>query len=87
MESKALGKMCSKTVDVIYKVFTRQYYFVKILLSIKGHIYLIVWKKRRLLGVERMPYTKRSSTFRRTFSNGTATNMDFWEENIFSAQS
>ena len=47
-------KMCNKTVDVIYETFTRKYCFVKISQSKKGHVYLIVRKKRgRLLGEEK----------------------------------
>ena len=35
MENNALERMCNKIVDVIYKTFTREYYFVKIFLSKK----------------------------------------------------
>ena len=54
MENNALEKMCNKIVDVIYETFTRKYYFVMISQSKKGHVYLIVRKKRgRLLGEEK----------------------------------
>ena len=54
MENNALEKMYNKMADVIYKTFTRKYYFVKISQSKKGHVYLIVKKKRgRLLGEEK----------------------------------
>ena len=46
MENNALEKMYNKMADVIYKTFTRKYYFVKISQSKKGHVYLIVKKKR-----------------------------------------
>ena len=46
MENNALEKMCNKMVDVTHKTFTRKYYFVKISQSKKGHVYLIVKKKR-----------------------------------------
>ena len=41
-----LEKMCENLVDVIHEMFTRKYYVVKISQSKKGHIYLIVRKKR-----------------------------------------
>ena len=47
MENTVLEKLCNKKVDVINEKFTRKYYFVKISLSKKGHIYLIVRKKRK----------------------------------------
>ena len=51
MENNALEKMCNRIVDVIHQTFPRKYYFVKISQSKKGHVYLIVRKKRgRLLG-------------------------------------
>ena len=60
MENKALEKMCNKIVDVIYKTFTPKIYFVKISQSKKGHVYLIVWKKRgRLLGEEKSTLHKK----------------------------
>ena len=46
-ENTVLEKLCNKKVDVINEKFTRKYYFVKISLSKKGHIYLIVRKKRK----------------------------------------
>ena len=47
-------KMFNKIVDLIYETFIRKYYFVKISQSKKGHVYLIVRKKRgRLLGEEK----------------------------------
>ena len=54
MENNALEKMWDRIVDAIYEIFTRKYYFVKISQSKKGHLYLIVRKKRgRLLGEEK----------------------------------
>ena len=47
MENTVLEKLCNKKVDVINEKFTRKYYFVKISLSKKGHIYQIVRKKRK----------------------------------------
>ena len=46
-----LEKMCENLVDVIHEMFTRKYYVVKISQSKKGHIYLIVRKKKRLVSV------------------------------------
>ena len=51
-----LEKLCNKIVDVINETFTKKYYFVEISQSKKGHIYLIVRKKRgRLIGEEKHP--------------------------------
>ena len=54
MENNTLERKCDKIVDVIYETFTCKCYFVKISQSKKGHVYLIVRKKRgRLLGEEK----------------------------------
>lgn len=54
VENETLEKLCNKIVDGVYETFTRKYYFVKNLQSKRGHIYLIVRKKRgRLFGVEK----------------------------------
>ena len=54
MENNALEKMRDKIVEVIHETFTSKYFFVKISQSKKGHVYLIVRKKRgRLLGEEK----------------------------------
>ena len=45
-ENTVLEKLCNKIVDVINETFTKKYYFVEISQSKKGHIYLIVRKKR-----------------------------------------
>ena len=72
MENNALEKMWDRIVDAIYGIFTRKYYFVKISQSKKGHVYLIVRKKRgRLLGEEKNALHKKSSTFRKVFLIGT----------------
>ena len=61
MENNAPEKMCNKIVDVIYKTFTRKYYFVKISQSKKGYVYLIVSKKRGgLLGEEKNALHKKT---------------------------
>ena len=49
-----LEKLYNKIVDVVYETLTRKYYIVKISQSKKGHIYLLVRKKRgRLIGDEK----------------------------------
>ena len=54
MVNNALEKMCNEIVNVIYETFTRKCYFVKISQSKKGHVYLVVRKKRgRLLDEEK----------------------------------
>lgn len=54
MQHFVLERLCSKINDVIYGTFTRKYYLVKISQLKKGHIYLIVRKKRgRLIGEEK----------------------------------
>ena len=42
-----LEKHCNNIVDVVHKTFIKKYYFVKILQSKLGHIFLIVYKKKR----------------------------------------
>ena len=60
MENSVLEKLCNRKVDVIYETFTKQYYLVKLSQSKKGHIYLIVRKKRgRLLGEEKIALHKK----------------------------
>ena len=54
MENNVLEKLCNKIVDVIYKTFTKKCYLVNISQSKKGHIYLIIRKKRgKLVGEEK----------------------------------
>ena len=60
MENEILEKLCNKIIDVVYEMFTRKYYFVKISQSKKGHINLIVRKKRRrLIGEEKNAFHKK----------------------------
>ena len=54
MEQDILEKLCIKIVDVVHETLIRKYYFVKILQSKLGHIFLIVCKKRgRLISEEK----------------------------------
>ena len=54
IENSVLEKLCNKIVDVIHETFTQKYYLVKVSQSKKGHIYLIIRKKRgRLLREEK----------------------------------
>ena len=49
-----LDKLCENLVDVIQETFTKKYYIVRISRSKRGHIYLIIRKKRgRLLYEEK----------------------------------
>ena len=60
MENKMLEKLYNKIVDVVYETLTRKYYIVKISQSKKGHIYLLVRKKRgKLIGDEKNPLHKK----------------------------
>lgn len=60
MQNFVLERLCSKINDVIYETFTRKYYLVKISQLKKGHIYLIVRKKRgRLIGEEKKTLHKK----------------------------
>ena len=52
-QNTVLKNLCNKIVDVINKMFTKKYYFVKISQSKKGHVYLKVSKKERLFGEEK----------------------------------
>ena len=65
-----LEKLCNKTVDVINETLTKKYHFVKISQSKKGHIYLIVKKKRgRLIGEEqRVLHRKTFNVFSSVFN-------------------
>ena len=45
-QNVVLEKFCNKIVDVINETFTKKHYFVKVLQSKKGHVYLVVRKKR-----------------------------------------
>ena len=70
--------MCNKIVDVIYETFTRKYYFVKISQSKKGHVYLIVRKKRgRLLGEEKNALHKKIFDISQSILIGTMKSMNF----------
>ena len=52
-QQNILEQLCDKIVDVIGEAFTKKYYYVKISQSKKGHVYLVLRKKRgRLFGEE-----------------------------------
>ena len=74
MENSALEKMCNKIIDVIYKTFTRKYYFVKISQSKMGHEYLIVKKKRGGLLVEEKYALHKNIPYREKKTRGKVTN-------------
>ena len=73
-----LFKRC-KIVDVIYETFIRKYYFVKISQSKKGHVYLIVRKKRgRLLGEEKNAFLKKIFNILQTVFNWYGEQYEFF---------
>ena len=76
--SNVLENLCKKAILVVGETFSRKYYFIRISQSRKGHIYLIVQKKRRgLLWEEtQVPYRKINDVSRSVFNW-------FCDENIF----
>lgn len=84
MKNQILENLCNKIVDVVHETFTRKYYFVKISQSKKGHIYLIVRKKRGV--VKKTNFIKKYFKFLQVFFSGTMTNTTFWAKNILSTR-
>ena len=76
--SNVLENLCKKVVLVVGETFSRKYYFIRISQSRRGHIYLIVQKKRSgLLWEEtQVPYRKINDVSRSVFNW-------FCDENIF----
>ena len=68
-QQNILDQLCDKIVDAIGETFTKKYYLVKIFQSKKGHVYLVVRKKRgrlfgkELLALHRMSYGVSKSVF------------------------
>lgn len=63
-----LEKLYNKIADATNETFTKIYYFVKISQSKKGHIYLIVRKKRGRLIVEKALHRKIFDVSRSVFN-------------------
>ena len=81
MENETLENLCNKIVDVVHETFTRKFYFVKILQSKKGHIYLIVRKKKGdLLKRKKTLCIKKYLMFPGVLLNGTVTDMTSWKK-------
>ena len=81
MENETLENLYNKIVDVVHETFTRKFYFVKISQSKKGHIYLIVRKKKGdLLKRKKTPYIKKYLMFPGVLLNGTVTDMTSWKK-------
>ena len=79
-----LEKLRNKIVDVINETFTKKYNLAKILQSKKGHIYLIVKRKRgRLLGEKKNAPHKKIFDISRSVFHWCSERNDFLSRKYF----